>query len=194
MKRCGTCGTIEMDQFSPSRRSICRRCATAKHAEWLAGNRAHYNAYMADWRAAHPERVRELRTETRGRHLVRALERDRRYRQRNAAAVDERIARWRAANPERARENARGRSIRYRARQRGAAGSHTRVEWEQVLMRYERRCAYCHRSGLRLERDHVVPLSCGGTNSIDNIVPACRSCNARKNARDVETWQRTEVV
>ncbi len=28
--------------------------------------------------------------------------------------------------------------------------------------------------------DHVTPLSRGGSNDIDNIVPACRSCNARK--------------
>lgn len=43
------------------------------------------------------------------------------------------------------------------------------------------RCAYCLRPTDSPERDHIVPFSKGGTESYDNIVPACRSCNARKH-------------
>ena len=48
------------------------------------------------------------------------------------------------------------------------------------------RCQYCkrHRSHLRdrefLTRDHVIPLSCGGMNSWENVVTACSTCNNRK--------------
>jgi 5-methylcytosine-specific restriction endonuclease McrA len=48
------------------------------------------------------------------------------------------------------------------------------------------RCQYCskHRNDLgrrdRLTRDHVKPISRGGTNSWDNVVTACTKCNARK--------------
>ena len=51
------------------------------------------------------------------------------------------------------------------------------------------RCQYCskHRDELnrkeRLTRDHVKPLSRGGTNSWDNVVTACTKCNARKGNR-----------
>lgn len=31
--------------------------------------------------------------------------------------------------------------------------------------------------------DHVHPVILGGTDDIENLVPACRSCNARKGAR-----------
>lgn len=32
--------------------------------------------------------------------------------------------------------------------------------------------------------DHVVPLSRGGTDDLDNLVLACNVCNARKGARE----------
>lgn len=47
-------------------------------------------------------------------------------------------------------------------------------------------CQYCERTvgQLRtresLTRDHVVPLSRGGTNAWTNVVTACSSCNTRK--------------
>jgi 5-methylcytosine-specific restriction endonuclease McrA len=51
------------------------------------------------------------------------------------------------------------------------------------------RCQYCgkHRSDLNrrdcLTRDHVKPISRGGTNTWDNVVTACTKCNARKGNR-----------
>lgn len=47
-------------------------------------------------------------------------------------------------------------------------------------------CQYCgrHRSELRgrefLTRDHILPVSRGGTNVWDNVVTACSKCNNRK--------------
>lgn len=47
-------------------------------------------------------------------------------------------------------------------------------------------CQYCGRTSARLRtresltRDHVVPLSRGGTNSWTNVVTACSTCNTRK--------------
>ena len=48
------------------------------------------------------------------------------------------------------------------------------------------RCQYCHRpqGELRhrecLTRDHLIPLSRGGTNEWTNVVTACSPCNTRK--------------
>jgi 5-methylcytosine-specific restriction endonuclease McrA len=47
-------------------------------------------------------------------------------------------------------------------------------------------CQYCgrHRSELRgrqfLTRDHILPISRGGTNSWENVVTSCSPCNNRK--------------
>jgi 5-methylcytosine-specific restriction endonuclease McrA len=48
------------------------------------------------------------------------------------------------------------------------------------------RCQFCARPQAQLKprecltRDHLVPLSRGGTNAWTNVVTACSSCNARK--------------
>ena len=50
-------------------------------------------------------------------------------------------------------------------------------------------CQYCgrHRSDLRgrqfLTRDHIIPLSRGGTNAWGNVVTSCSPCNNRKGNR-----------
>ena len=47
-----------------------------------------------------------------------------------------------------------------------------------VLVRDNFRCQYCGRPADNV--DHVVPRSRGGRHTWDNVVAACRACNARK--------------
>jgi 5-methylcytosine-specific restriction endonuclease McrA len=51
-------------------------------------------------------------------------------------------------------------------------------------------CAYCNAPGAGLQRDCVLALSRGGRYTLDNIVPACRSCNTSKCNAEVTTWMR----
>ena len=51
------------------------------------------------------------------------------------------------------------------------------------------KCQYCGRQSFELKprealtRDHLIPLSRGGTNEWTNVVTACSSCNTRKSNR-----------
>ena len=72
-------------------------------------------------------------------------------------------------------------------------GSHTNEEWEDIKRYYNFRCVKCgiKESELKkiwkgtylnkLTKDHIVPISRGGTDFIWNIQPLCISCNARKH-------------
>lgn len=51
-------------------------------------------------------------------------------------------------------------------------------------------CAYCGARGVPLQRDCVLPISRGGRYTLDNIAPACRSCNASKWNQEVTGWLR----
>jgi 5-methylcytosine-specific restriction endonuclease McrA len=50
-----------------------------------------------------------------------------------------------------------------------------------VFARDAHRCQYC--GGTAENLDHVVPRSRGGTHTWENVVAACRPCNARKEDR-----------
>jgi 5-methylcytosine-specific restriction endonuclease McrA len=47
---------------------------------------------------------------------------------------------------------------------------------------YGKRCNYCG-SKHKLELDHIIPLSRGGSHRLSNLQILCRSCNAKKGAR-----------
>jgi 5-methylcytosine-specific restriction endonuclease McrA len=51
-------------------------------------------------------------------------------------------------------------------------------------------CAYCGADEVALQRDCVLPISRGGRYTVDNVVPACRSCNASKCNTEVTSWLR----
>jgi len=51
-------------------------------------------------------------------------------------------------------------------------------------------CAYCGITDEPLQRDCVLALSRGGRYTLENIVPACRSCNSSKCNDEVTGWLR----
>jgi 5-methylcytosine-specific restriction endonuclease McrA len=51
-------------------------------------------------------------------------------------------------------------------------------------------CAYCGETTVPLQRDCVLAISRGGRYTLDNVVPACRSCNTSKCNDEVTTWMR----
>lgn len=71
-----------------------------------------------------------------------------------------------------------------KAHRRGAIGNFTPEEWLNKLDKYGNRCVHCG-SLDHIEKDHIRPIALGGTNSIGNIQPLCRKCNASKGARYV---------
>jgi len=72
----------------------------------------------------------------------------------------------------------------YRARIKINGGCHTEKDWELLLKNLGKMCAKCG-SLTNIEKDHIKPLSIGGRNSIDNLQPLCRSCNAKKYNKEV---------
>lgn len=140
-------------------------------------NREKRIAQAKEWREANRDRVRETDNRRRQADLPKYNERQRRWRSANPEKASAQFRTWRERNPDAVAAMAR----RRRARVRGAPGTVTAKEWQELLEEFDYRCAYCNRDEL-LEMDHMMPISRGGHHTKENVVPACVPCNRSKGA------------
>jgi 5-methylcytosine-specific restriction endonuclease McrA len=52
--------------------------------------------------------------------------------------------------------------------------------WKEKLNKLGKKCLRCNATE-KITIDHIIPLTKGGTNHIDNLQPLCWSCNSSKN-------------
>jgi hypothetical protein len=72
----------------------------------------------------------------------------------------------------------------------------SRVSWHrrrlQVRNRDNATCNYCGEPAPDGCADHIIPLSKGGTDNLDNLVWSCRVCNEAKGNKTLEEWQKEQ--
>lgn len=194
-------------------RPSCKTCVRTKQAAARKhpGVAAKQNANARAWRAANPERVRANNDAYRMAHPGDNAARTKAWKLANPDRFKARMAAWHALHPESQRRSiatwwtnhpdyraayrlantdkvrawGRASSSRRRARLRGARATLTTRDIAETFIAFGMACAYCLRADVALEVDHVVAISQGGDHVPDNIVPACRSCNARKSGRGI---------
>ena len=67
------------------------------------------------------------------------------------------------------------------------------AQWAALTAEWQG-CAYCGATDRALQRDCVLPISHGGRYTLENVVPACGSCNASKCNDEVTSWLRRKKL
>lgn len=66
-------------------------------------------------------------------------------------------------------------------------------EWRRisrrVIARDNHTCRYCGTTEGRMQADHVLAFTRGGTNDDSNLVAACSDCNRSKKNTLLENWK-----
>ena len=140
----------------------CKPCVSKQSAAYRERNKSKIKQLDADYRRANKDRV---------------LANKRAHYEANRQVYIDRAKAWLADHAELRRVYVRKR----RARIHRVESTLTPKDVSASMEYFGHRCAYCLRTGVKLTVDHIRPISAGGPDTADNIVPACQSCNSSKN-------------
>ena len=150
-------------------RSQCKTCTLAACKIYRQNNPEKCKQIVRAWYQKNTER----NSQTNKKWYKKNLERRKRT-----------VKSWRKNNPEKCRCL----GARRRALKLNAQGSFTTQEWLDLKESHGNRCLCCGKPECecKLTIDHIVPLSKGGSNSIDNLQPLCLSCNSSKHTKTID--------
>lgn len=148
---------------------------------WQERNRDKLRAIQRTWRAKHSDKLKKNRRAWYVKNRARVHEYDQRRYWADPVTARKRASDWNKKNPDKVAE----RNRRYRDRKRGALRTE-RIAPSIIAAIRRQRCTYCGGSGGTV--DHFIPLSRGGTDTLENLRPACITCNVSKNDSDPHEW------
>jgi len=131
------------------------------------------------WRRAHPEQHHSTYLKWKQNHPERAKASTQKWRDNNLEHVKAVYRNWVIEHPEQ-RKN----SMRKSHHERRVKLASTPFPKEFKLAS---ECWICG-STEKLTIDHIVPVSRGGDNSIENLTTLCKSCNSSKGSRLYSEW------
>lgn len=184
-KTCNKCFEVKpLDSFRNQergklgKRAECRACEYLKHKVRYLNN---------------PQARRDIEKRYRQRSPEVFARKDKKYYEANRDRVRKNTIEWRKNNPEKYAEHNRLKEHRRRARKL-ENGTEVYTE-KQVLELYGKLCHICEskinlsaprkvgtkswEKGLHI--DHIVPISKGGSDTLDNVRPAHALCNLKKS-------------
>jgi len=138
--------------------------------------------YNKQYYQEHKESEIEYSKKYRREHKEAISERDRIYTQEHKKELAEYNKKWHKT--EEGKSSRQRRKVKRKAREKEIINTLTSDEWINILKEHKFRCAYCGKEFTlfdRETRDHIIPISKGGDNIKENIVPACKSCNSKKH-------------
>jgi 5-methylcytosine-specific restriction endonuclease McrA len=154
-----------------------------RDAAYRAANAEKLKARSAAYYQANRERILAQVREYTEKNKEKVLDYHADHYLKNTERIKSNVAQYRKKYPEKKAhlENKR------RARKFGNGGSHTLEELTEKFAELGNACYYCGCDG-KLTIDHDIPLARGGSDNIENILPACRPCNSRKKARTTQEF------
>ena len=164
--------------------SNCRECHNLESKEWRKNNPDRVSELNEEYYQLHHEERKAYHRAYRQKHLEHMRAIGRKYRSENGEYFNWYAREWGYRNPDsiKARDHARI------ARKRGNGGKFTAEEWQELKKKYNYTCLRCRRKepDISLSIDHVIPISKGGHNSIENIQPLCLPCNVSKHIKSTD--------
>lgn len=174
------------------RQANCKACHAVAQARWLKANGARFKSYQRSWVEKNATHLKEYWSSW---HLANKERRNTDARARyyeNHDAYSTRNKQWSKDNKDKVRQYAVASEQKRRAAKMNSSGSFTEEDVRRLYALQRGKCAVCAEALTRsFHRDHVTPLSGGGSNDKYNLQLLCKSCNSRKHRKDPITFMQS---
>jgi 5-methylcytosine-specific restriction endonuclease McrA len=182
--QCKECAKAYADAHKEDRKSFPSSTPEYR-TEYLQENKEHINELRRESYAVNPEPFKIVSKKSRTKHKAKRNKESADYYANNTdyCKSQERVY---------YQNNKEAHLLRNRKRQKMLTGKNiTQQEVNIMLASHNNKCFYCQCDvirGINLHLDHKIPLAKGGEHKIENIVPACPSCNLRKGRKTAEEF------
>jgi 5-methylcytosine-specific restriction endonuclease McrA len=162
----------------------CKHCGTAISQPKLGRRRVFCSesCTQKSWALAHPEVIQARREANYAKHGERIRAKASEWQRLNPDRAKAKKQAWGKTENGKAYEKSKAHRRRSRILGNETVRHFTRAEFLSLCRATGCVCMECRKQFPigKLEADHIIALSRGGSNGIGNIQPLCRSCNANK--------------
>lgn len=208
MKKTKTCNKCEqekpIDEFYKDKTKNDGRCSWCKQCrrKYREKHREYYLAYNKQYRKKNPQKCIDSSKKWREEHIDRILEANRKYYQDHKEQVLERLREYYKehksyilkrsnkydksySKTEKGKASKSRNQFKRRSRLRDCLNDFTAEQWKQIKKSQNYTCQHCglQEPEIKLEVDHIIPVSKGGHHTASNIQGLCKSCNCKKGNR-----------
>ena len=192
-KTCNDCKQIKLfSEFHNNKvnrdgkASYCKICLLARGAEYRKNN---------------PAKVKETNRFSKQKNKSKANKVRKIWVDKNRDKVNAQKRQWNAANKNKVRQinqnsYAKNRELFIQNAQKRYAKlkgvEQKKITIKEIKKLYSLPCIYCG-STIKIEIDHIIPVSRGGRNALGNLAPACLKCNRSKSDLFVMEWKKRET-
>lgn len=183
--QCKTCAKIYRDSHKeekkhyPSLNNEYRR-------EYYSENKNCININRRKYYTKNKEKLNEQAKLRHQKHREKRLVKQKKYYQANKQKIKEINKQYRIKNKESIYLN-----NRKRKKLLNQYDNIKQIEINNLLIKFNNKCFYCLtdvKSGYNLHLDHKIPLCKGGSHTIQNLAPSCKTCNLRKGRKNSEEF------
>lgn len=182
-RHCFVCAAIAIERIRQHRMKtdpafVQRRRDAAN--KWKRENPEKNAETVRKWRKANPDKAAERHKRWRAKDPEKTKRLTAGYRRKRQKAANEAVKKWMRDNPERARLLRKVCKHNRKTRVMNNGGRFGAADIEKLYAKQEGKCACCSVPG-KLDIDHIIPVTKGGTSDATNLQLLCPPCNKSKS-------------